>query len=84
MWVRNSENYLSDSEINLYVYSPNRGWWYLFYLILVLVAGGSAIAITLIVKEKEKIASKENRTKIKKTANSGLFFAFCLILLVTT
>ena len=57
VWVRNSQNYLSDSEINLYVYSPNRGWWYLFYLLLVLVAGGLLVAITLIVKKKK--ASKK-------------------------
>lgn len=63
VWVRNSENYLSDSEINLYVYSPNRGWWYLFYLILVLVAGGSAIAITLIVKKKKKSPAKKTEQK---------------------
>ena len=56
VWERNFENYLTESEINLYYYQPNTEWWYLTIICIgvMVVVVGTAVCLIL------------NKRKIKK------------------
>ena len=57
VWVENFSNLSTDDTITLYVNSANQGWWYLFYLVLILtLMSGAIITVKLIKNKKNKKA----------------------------
>lgn len=52
VWVKNYKNLSADDTITLYVNSANKGWWYMFYLLAVIIVMVGAIAIVKIIERK--------------------------------
>lgn len=53
-WVRNAENYQKENQITLFSNVINRGWWYLFWLIIVGVVTAVALIIAKVISKKKK------------------------------